>query len=117
MLATLLGSGCASRGDSIDPATQTLLQRDVQTLTRAAAAHDYAAARDATATLTADLNTARTAGKISDTKQAQVHAAILKVAATLAAQPTPTPSPPPTTPAGNGKIGDGKARDGEGNGD
>jgi hypothetical protein len=114
-VATLLGGGCASRGGSIDPTTQTLLQRDVQTLTRAAAARDYAVARAATATLNADLSAARAAGKISDTKQAQIHAAIIKVTATLAAQPAPAPKP--TTPAGDGKNGNGKSGDGEGGGD
>lgn len=113
--ATLLGAGCASRGDSIDPATQTLLQRDVLTLTHAAAAHDYAAARAAAATLNADLSAARAAGKISDTKQAQVHAAIVRVTAALAAQRSPAPKP--TTPAGDGKTGKGKGGDGEGGGD
>lgn len=118
VLATLLGSGCASGGDSIDPATQTLLQRDVQVLTRAAAAHDHAAARAAIATLNADLSSARAAGKISDTKQAQVHAAIVKVTATLASEPTPastptSPAPKPTTPSGDGKSGDGEGGGGD----
>ena len=114
--AALLGSSCANQGDGIDATTKTLLQHDVQTLTSAAAKGDYAAARAATSTITADLAAAAAAGKITDTKLAQIRASVLKVQTTLSATHTPTPTPPPsrttppstrTTQPGDGQNGDG----------
>lgn len=112
--AALLGSSCAHQGDGIDATTKALLQRDVQTLTRAAAKGDYAAARAATSTLTANLAAAQAAGKITDTKLAQIRASVLKIQTTLSAVPTPTPPPARTTPpskptthSGDGQNGDG----------
>lgn len=103
----LLVGGCASQAGGIDATTKTLLQRDVQNLTSAAASRDYAAARTAISTLNTDLTAAYAAGKISDTRLAQIQASILKLqVAMTAVMATPTPLPPtspPSPPTPHGK--------------
>jgi hypothetical protein len=104
----LSGCGTGASQDSIDAATKSLLQRDLRTLSQAAARRDYAAAGAALSAMNADLAAARTAGKLTDPKLAQIRAAAVKVQADLAASTPRASLTPPSSPTSTESKGHGK---------
>lgn len=75
------------------------LQSDVLSLTQAAAAHNWPAARTALKTLRADVDASLSAGAITSARAAAIDASAAQVAGQLPALATPAPSLSSTAPA------------------
>jgi len=101
-------AGCGSSAPpatSIDAAAQTQLRQDLHAVAKAIAGHHRARARAALAKLNADTAAAHAAGRVSDTRFADIQAAATSLATDLerhAHTPAPTvtvttsaPVPPP----------------------
>jgi outer membrane murein-binding lipoprotein Lpp len=110
LAGVVLLAGCSSGGsvEDVSSASVGTLRADVFTLSQAAAAHDWTAARRALRALHSDLALAVQAGGVSATQAEQIRADAAAVAADITARvapatrtPTPTKtssSAPPPTP-------------------
>lgn len=90
VLSACGGSLTMTNGMRADAVKQ--LQSDVLSLTQAAAARNWPAARTALGTLRADVDASLSAGAITSARAAAVEAAAAQVAAQLPAVTTSTPS-------------------------
>lgn len=97
----LVVTGCASTSPktSYPPATAAQLQQDTLAVTRAASTKDYAAAELSLARLRQDLNAAKSADQIGQSRATEIAASADRVAAYLTAlsamsKATPSPSTP-----------------------
>jgi hypothetical protein len=118
-LTLMTVTACSSGGktnSSIDSSVQAQLRTDVTTLAAAAAAHNTAAAQAALTALDADAAAAHTAGKLSDSKLAQIRAVEAALQADLTSSSPTTPAPITQSPTPTDSKSKGKGN-GNGNGD
>lgn len=121
----IAGCGSSTPKSVMDAAVQGKLRIDTQAVASAAASHNVPQLELAIAALNADAVAAHNAGKLTDTKLAEIGRAIAAVQSVLnvsssvsrtpTAKPTPTPTPKPP-PAHKKKGGDGHGGGGEGGG-
>lgn len=124
-------TACASGSPTttaMDQAVQAQLRQDLRALASAAAAHSTPSAQAALAALNADAAAAHAAGKLSDTRLAQIRAAAVSVQADLTPPSAPMPratisvtpassSPPARATPGGKHKGKGKGDGDAGGGD
>jgi hypothetical protein len=113
LAAAAVLTGCGSGRDHTG-ADSTQLRRDMQAVTAAAAAHNYAAATSALNDLNADVAAAHARGTLDDSQLTAIRSALAKVQADLTAATTRPPTTITATPTRPTKARPDKHKGGHG---
>jgi hypothetical protein len=117
VLAGWLLPGCGPSGGTMNPATASALQRDVDVVVSAADASRWDAASDALDQLEADVASAQAAGELSDARAAQIRAVRQRVLEDLQQIRLSSPTPSPATTTQTTPSTETNDNDGNGEGD